>query len=78
MFKEKIEEIWLGPMTKTPTSTEKSKMQRENIKNAFKNFDYKTIADRFRTVSLSNSRHPTGVVKPVYEPPTVSLIAQAV
>ena len=36
-------------------------------KNATKNFDYTTIADRLRTVSWSNSSHPTGVVKPVYE-----------
>ena len=52
-------------MTKTPTPTEKSKKQRDNIKNATKNFDYTTIADRLRTVSWSNSGHPTGVVKPV-------------
>ena len=32
---------------KAPTLTEKSK----NIKNATKNFDYTTIADRLRTVS---------------------------
>ena len=34
-------------------------------KNAAKNFDYKTIADRLRTVSWSNYSQPTGVVKPV-------------
>ena len=60
---KKKEEIWLRPMTKAPTSTEKSKKQRDNIKNATKNFDYTTIADRLRTVSWSNSCHPTGVVK---------------
>ena len=41
-------------MTKAPTSTEKSNKQRDNIKNAAKNFDYKTIAERLRRVSLSN------------------------
>ena len=54
-------------MTKAPTPTEKSKKQRDNIKNATKNFDNQTIADRLRTVSWSNSSHHTGVVKPVYE-----------
>ena len=35
-----------------------TKKQRDNIKNATQNFDYTTIADRLRTVSLSNSSHP--------------------
>ena len=30
--KEKKEEIWLSPVTKTPTPTEQSKKQRDNIK----------------------------------------------
>ena len=47
-------------------------------KNATQNFDYTTIADRLRTVSWSNSSHPTGVVKPVYESSTFPLIATAV
>ena len=47
-------------------------------KNATKNFDYTTIADRFRTVSWSNDSHPTGIVKPVYEIPTFPLTATAV
>ena len=57
-------------MTKAPTPTEKSKKQRDNNKkkNATKNFDYTTIADRLRTVSWSNSSHPTGMVKPVVMP----------
>ena len=46
-------------------------------KNATKNFDYTTIADRLRTVSWSNSSHPTGVVKPVYERSTFPLTATA-
>ena len=47
-------------------------------KNATKNFDYTTIGDRLRTVSWSNSSHPTGVVKPVYERPTFPLTTTAV
>ena len=64
-------------MTKAPTSTEKSKKQRDNIKNATKYFDSTTIADRLRTVSWSNSSNPTGVVKPVYERSTFPLTATA-
>ena len=47
-------------------------------KNVTKNFDYTTIADRLRTVSWSNSSHPTGVVKPVYERSTFPLTTTAV
>ena len=43
--KEKKEEIWLSPVTKAPTPTEKSKKQRDNIKNATKTF----ITQRLRT-----------------------------
>ena len=64
-------------MTNDPTLTEKSKKQRDNIKNATKNFDYTTIANRLRTVRWSNSSHPTGVVKPVYESSTFPLTAKA-
>ena len=32
MLEEKREEIWLSPMTKVPTPTEKSQNQRDNIK----------------------------------------------
>ena len=48
---EKKEEIWFSPITKEPTPTKKSKKQRDNTKNATKNIDYTTIADRLRTVS---------------------------
>ena len=34
-------------------------------KNAPKNFDYTTIADRLRTVGLGHDSQPTSVVKPV-------------
>ena len=64
-------------MTKAPTPTEKSKKQRDNINNATNSFDNTTIADRLRTVSWSNSSHPTGVVKPVYERSTLPLTAKA-
>ena len=47
-------------------------------KNATENLDYTTIADRPRTVGWSNSSHPTGVVKPVYERSTFPLTATAV
>ena len=40
-------------MTKNPTPTEKSKQERDNTKTP-PNFDYTTIADRLRTVSLGN------------------------
>ena len=65
-------------MTKAPTPTEKSKKQRDKTKNATKNFDYTTIADRLRTVSWENDSHPTGVVKPVYGIPTFPLTTKAV
>ena len=42
------------------------------------NFDHTTIADRLKTVSLSNDSHPTCVVKPVYGIPTFLLTAKAV
>ena len=78
LLQEKKEDIWLSPMTKTHTPTEKSKKERDNTKNpATKNFDYTTIADRLRTVSWSKNSHPTGVVKPVYERPTfVSILSE--
>ena len=72
------EEIWLSPMTEALTQTEKSKKQRDNTKNATKNFDYTMIADRLRTVSWGNDSHPAGVVKPVYGIPAFPLTAKAV
>ena len=75
---EKKEEIWLSPKTEAPILKEKSKKQRDNVKNDTKNFDYTTIAGRLRTVSWSNSSHPTGVVKPVYDRSNFPLTATAV
>ena len=63
-------------MTKTPTPTDKSEKQRDNIKKRHQNFDYTTIADRLRTVSWSNRSHPTGVVKPDKERSTFPLTAK--
>ena len=60
-------------MTNAHTPTEKSNKHGENIRNTTKNFDYTTIADRLRTVIWSNSKHPTGVVKPDYERSTFPL-----
>ena len=45
---------------KNPIPTEKSKTNGQ-YKNATKNFDYTTIADRRRTVSWSNKSQTTGV-----------------
>ena len=53
---EKKEEIWLRPMTKAPTPTGKIQKATRQHKNATKNFDYTTIADRLRTVSLGYHR----------------------
>ena len=44
--------------------------------NATKNFDYTTITDRLKTVSWSNSSHPAGLVKSVYERSTLPLTAK--
>ena len=65
-------------MTEAPSTTEKkSKKQRDNTKR-HQNFDYTSIADRLRAVSLSNNSHPTGVVKPVYECSTFPLTTTVV
>ena len=55
-------------MAKVPTPTEMSKGQIEYTNNATKKFDYRAVADRIGTVSLSSYGHPTGVVNLVYGP----------
>ena len=45
-------------MTKSPSPTEKSKKNHDNIQNATKKFDYTSIADRPWMVSRSNSSKP--------------------
>ena len=64
-------------MTKAldPLKNPKAKWQH---KNATKNLDYITIADRLRTVRWGNNSHPTGVVKPVYGIQIFQLTATAV
>ena len=57
-------------MTKVPYTDKKIKKATWQHKNPTKTFDYTTIADRLRTVSLGNDSHPTGVIKPVYGIPT--------
>ena len=56
-------------MAKNPTHRAKNtRKQRDNTKrNGTKNFDYTTITDRLRTVSLNNNSNDTGVIKPVNE-----------
>ena len=63
---------------KSPYTDRKIPKATWQHKNATKNFDYTTIADRLRTVSLGNDSHPSGVVKPVYGIPTFPLTAKAV
>ena len=45
IFEEKKEAMWLSPMTKAPSYTEKSKKQRDNIKTPPKTL----ITQRLRT-----------------------------
>ena len=63
---------------KSPYTHRKIQKATWQHKNATKNFDYTTIAGRLKTVSWSNSSHPTGVVKPVYVRTTFQLTATAV
>ena len=59
-------------MARNRIPAENSKTNGQH-KNAIKNFNNTTIADRLRRVSWSNNSHPTGVVKPVYGYPTFFL-----
>ena len=61
-------------MTKAPTPTEKSKKERDNTKNAIKNFDYTTIADRHRTVSWSKNSQHSGEMHIIYVLRSVNLL----
>ena len=65
-------------MTKTPTPTEQIQKAMWQHKHTTKNYDYTTIADRSRMVSLSTDSNPTGVVKAVNGIPTFPLTAKAV
>ena len=63
---------------KSPFTHRKIQKTTWKNKHATKNFDYTTTADRLRTVSWSNSGHPTGVVKPVNDRSNFPLTATAV
>ena len=76
-WQEKKEEIWLSPVIKAPTTTEKSKKQRDNIKT-LPTLRLHNDCGPTQYGQLSNSSHPTGVVKPVYVRTTFSLTATAV
>ena len=66
--KEKKEEIWLSPITKAPTPTEKSKKKRDNTKTPPKT----SITQRLRTdFSWGNDSHPTSVDKPILRDPNL-------
>ena len=62
--KRKLSDSALWQKPNHPQKIQKATWQH---KNATKNLDNTTIADRLRTVSWSNNSHPTGVVRPVYE-----------
>ena len=63
---------------KSPYTHRKIQKATRQHKNATKNFDYTTIADRLRTVSWGNDSHPIGVIKPVYGVPNFPLTATVV
>ena len=44
-----------------PSYTNRKFNKQLTTQKCHQNFDYTTIADRFRTVSLSNNGHPTGI-----------------
>ena len=75
---EKKEEIWLSPMTKAPTPKEKSKKQRDNMKNVTKTFDItqRLRTDLWRSVGVTAVTYPCGVVKLVYERSSFPLTAK--
>ena len=58
------------------TNRKKKHKQLDNTKTPPATFDYTTSADRLRTVSWSNDRYPTGVVKPINGIPTFPLTAK--
>ena len=77
-YEEKKEETCLSPMTKAHIPTENTKTAKLQHKNVNKNFDYTTMKDRLRTVSLNIDSLSIGVVKPVYRIPIFPLAANAV
>ena len=70
---DKKEEIWLSPLTKAPTSTEKSKKELDNTKTPPKPSITQPLQTVLgRSVGVINS-HPTGVFKPVFGSPAFPL-----
>ena len=63
---------------KSPYTHRIIKKTNATTQNATKNFDYKTITDRLRTVSWGNDSDATGMIKPVYGILTLTLTARAV
>ena len=63
---------------KSPYTHRKTQLVTWQNTNSTKKFDNTTIADRLRTVSLSNDRDQTGVVKPVNGIPTFTRTAKYV
>ena len=61
ILQEKKEEIWLSPVTKTPTPTEKSKKQRDNIKTP-----PKTLITQLLRTDLGRSVGVTAVTQLVW------------
>ena len=61
MYIEKKEEIWLSPVTKTPTPTEQSKKQRDNIKTP-----PKTLITQLLRTDLGRSIGVTAVTQLVW------------
>ena len=61
LFYEKKEEIWLSPVTKTPTPTEQSKKQRDNIKTP-----PKTLITQLLRTDLGRSVGVTAVTQLVW------------
>ena len=70
------EDIWLSPKTKA-LYQQKSQLGKVRTQKTPPKIDYKTIAYRLRTVSWSNSSHPTGVVNR-FTGPTFPLSVTAV
>ena len=61
VYQEKKEEIWLSPVTKTPTPTEQSKKQRDNIKTP-----PKTLITQLLRTDLGRSVGVTAVTQLVW------------
>ena len=61
VWSEKKEEIWLSPVTKTPTPTEQSKKQRDNIKTP-----PKTLITQLLRTDLGRSVGATAVTQLVW------------